>query len=751
MYLQRLEIQGFKSFANKTVLEFPGKTNGASKGITAVVGPNGSGKSNVADAVRWVLGEQSLKVLRGKKSEDVIFAGSDKKARLGGAEVSLFLNNEDGEAPVPYSELVITRRLYRNGESEYLLNRNATRLQDILILLAKCKFGQRSYSIIGQGMVDNFLFSAPSERKEFFEEAAGIREFQIKKDSAVNKFKITREHLRQTEMLLLEIEPRVRSLTRQVKRLERRSEVEKELYGLQEKYYGGLWSENSRKLTVLKESFAKIEDQRKNSAANLSEIQNKLKTLEKENTRSQIFNQLQEDYQKILEERSKLREQEMMLKNKLQFSRLRKSEGDIGQCRLPVQEMLAELDNLDKKQNLIIKKINEIKNLEQLAEIKGDINELNQQLAKLIKKLRPTANEPEKNNPDKAELEKLAQQLLKINDQLANAQQKIKDFNQSEENKRGELFNLQKSFQGKLATLNKFTGEANEVKIELARVETRVEDLEREMKDELTPELKQQIKTNIGQQSSQPQLFSEIQKLKRQLELIGGIDPEAEKEYLETKERYDFLKDQSEDLNKSLATLEEAADELEENIKKHFDYSFNLISLQFEKYFKMLFGGGKASLVKLFEEAKGDDEKKGEKSEEAGEETEKPIAKGKKKENILSGIDIQATPPGKKIKSMSMLSGGERAMTSIALICAIIANNPSPFVVLDEVDAALDEANSIKFAEILDKLSEKTQFVVISHNRATMHKARVLYGVTMTDEGISKLLSVKLEDAEIKS
>lgn len=740
MYLQRLEIQGFKSFANKTVLEFPGKTNGLSKGITAIVGPNGSGKSNVADAVRWVLGEQSLKVLRGKKSEDVIFAGSDKKARLGAAEVSLFLNNEDGEAPISYSELVITRRLYRNGESEYLLNRNNTRLQDILILLAKCKFGQRSYSIIGQGMVDNFLFSPPSERKEFFEEAAGIREFQIKKDSAVNKFKITREHLRQTEMLLQEIEPRVRSLTRQVKRLERRSEIEKELYGLQAEYYGGLWSENSRKLAILKESFAKIEEQRKNSAAGLADIQNKLKTLEKENTRSQVFNQLQEDYQKILEERSKLREREMMLKNKLQYSQPQKTA-----VSLPAAQILAELDDLDHKQNLIVKKINEVKNLEQLAEIKQAINELNQQLAKLIKKLRPTPREETTVDPTKVELEKIAQQLVKINDQLAAAQQKIKDFNQSEENKRGELFNLQKAFQEKLATLNKFTGEANELKIELARVETRVEDLEREMKDELTPELKQQIKTGAGRQSVQPQLFSEIQKLKRQLELIGGIDPEAEKEYSQTKERYDFLKVQSLDLTKSLTNLEQAADELENNIKKHFDYSFNLISLQFEKYFKLLFGGGKASLIKLFEEAKGADETK---ETEEGEETEKPAAKKKKKETVLAGIDIQATPPGKKIKSMSMLSGGERAMTSIALICAIIANNPSPFVVLDEVDAALDEANSIKFSEILDKLSEKTQFVVISHNRATMHKARVLYGVTMTDEGISRLLSVRLEEAE---
>jgi len=152
MYLEKLEINGFKSFAQKVVLDFK-------PGTTAVVGPNGSGKSNVADAIRWVLGEQSLKLLRGKKSEDVIFSGSDKKARLGLAEVSLILNNEKDEAGLGLSEICLTRRLYRNGESEYLINKQRTRLLDIQMLLAKSSFAQTSYSIIGQGMIDSFLLA----------------------------------------------------------------------------------------------------------------------------------------------------------------------------------------------------------------------------------------------------------------------------------------------------------------------------------------------------------------------------------------------------------------------------------------------------------------------------------------------------------------------------------------------------------------------------------------------------------------
>ncbi|MFA6909298.1 MAG: AAA family ATPase, partial [Patescibacteria group bacterium] len=155
MFLEKLEIQGFKSFANKTSLEFK-------REMTAVVGPNGSGKSNIADAVRWVLGEQSMKLLRGKKSEDVIFSGSDKKTQLGMAEVSLYLNNEDRSAPIDYSEVVITRRIYRDGTGEYLINKNKVRLHDILLLLAKSHFGQRAYSVIGQGMIDAILVSSPA-------------------------------------------------------------------------------------------------------------------------------------------------------------------------------------------------------------------------------------------------------------------------------------------------------------------------------------------------------------------------------------------------------------------------------------------------------------------------------------------------------------------------------------------------------------------------------------------------------------
>jgi len=247
--------------------------------------------------------------------------------------------------------------------------------------------------------------------------------------------------------------------------------------------------------------------------------------------------------------------------------------------------------------------------------------------------------------------------------------------------------------------------------------------------------------------------YAEIQRLRYKLELIGGIDPEIMKEYEETRVRHEFLDGQVSDLHKALRDTEKVIVELDEQIEKQSKVVFGKINREFERYFKVLFGGGSCQLVKLTREDV-EPEPEGVTPERAfadtGEEQrdkEEVIAKKlQKHQDPVMGIDIQATPPGKKLKALNLLSGGERALTSIALISAIMAVNPSPFVLLDEVDAALDESNTIRFASILQELSEKSQFIIITHNRATMEQADVLYGVTMGEKGISNLLSIHLEN-----
>ncbi|HEU5200298.1 MAG TPA: chromosome segregation protein SMC [Ktedonobacterales bacterium] len=234
MYLKRLELHGFKSFAARTDLEY-------APGITAVVGPNGSGKSNVADAVRWVLGEQSMRHLRGKKSEDIIFAGAQGKAAMGMAEVSLYLDNSAGWLPSEYTEVKITRRSYRSGENEYLINNNKVRLKDLLLLLSQARIGHDSYTVVGQGLIDAALSLRAEERRALFEDAAGIRHFQAQRDDAENKLELTEQNLGRLHDILAEIEPRLAPLAEQARRAREYAAVQADYQSRLSAWYTQQW------------------------------------------------------------------------------------------------------------------------------------------------------------------------------------------------------------------------------------------------------------------------------------------------------------------------------------------------------------------------------------------------------------------------------------------------------------------------------------------------------------------------------
>ncbi|HOZ53192.1 MAG TPA: AAA family ATPase [bacterium] len=1094
MYLEKLEIQGFKSFANKNKLVFSGMLEGQKRGITVVVGPNGSGKSNIADSIRWVLGEQSTKLLRSKKSEDVIFSGSDKKGRLNMAEVSLYLNNENSDlfnkrrlssfgsdnlsgdnlanelvtedsieadnkkntnkesdsvdALLMLPEIVLTRRVFRDGNSEYFINNNRVRLGDVQIFLAKANFGQKTYSVIGQGMVENFLNTSPAERKSFFDEATGVKQYQIKRDLSLNKLEVSQENLSKVEMLLSEIDPRLKSLTRQVGKLKKRQFLEEDLLKNQLNYYSNIWQEidsrvkkfnenilelsqsknsleksledNKKQMEVLNQGetigeefydlqkrflflqsekeraqkqlerislFKKTkleninEEDEKNLAIlsqertellsgiegfskRLEEIntsflgQNELEDLDKElNKLSQIrqekhrelskieawieirlekqgrfdlsflnsrqseisedISQIKKDSETLIGEidikkdkieQIKLAEESISLeisKLEKELSRINieESPSNIQKINQELKELLRKIENNDilSDQNIFKKIISEIsqsikelldfssgKNYQyQLENINNKISELKEQRNKLLQelsglqvehnseknKINELSNNLNRKNRELVEvLEKIKlnqgddnveenqnkkhdieEELKNIDRKMAETQKafidiknskeawqknksecqeglqnfrqklslvdgkinevktysikiqsrledllediknnifsekesfeddysgeikfiedflskneaeslvlktKIDNFNQEQENKKRVLVDLQKSINELENDINKVNNNLNNNKIELTREETRIEDLENNiLNDKLNLEKiknHQPIDININF------VREEIGKIKSQLEMIGGIDPEIEKEYEETKKRFDFLAEQTDDLNKTIKSLEKVIIELDRVIKDRFEHEFKIISEKFNEYFKILFNGGNAKIFALKdggleEESKNDLENQANISNpenitaESQSSKNTKLIKYLKKYNAigLSGVDISATPPGKKISSINMLSGGERALTAIALICAIISANPSPFVVLDEVDAALDEANSERLAKILDDLSNKTQFIAISHNRATMRKANILYGVTMQNDGVSKLLSVKIDD-----
>ncbi|MFH1253137.1 MAG: AAA family ATPase [Candidatus Uhrbacteria bacterium] len=756
MFLSKLELQGFKTFAVKTQLAFPGAKENR-HAITTIVGPNGSGKSNLADAIRWALGEQSLKLLRGKNSEDVIFSGSVGKTRSGFAEVSLTFDNSDHVIPMDFSEVVITRRLYRDGDSEYLINGAAARLSDIRLMLAEANVGQQSYSVIGQGMVDHILIATPEERKSFFDDAMGVKPLQIKRHEAILKLKRTAENLGEVKMLLQEIEPRLKSLKRQASRLEKRGAIEAELKFLRHRYFGHLWWNLHDQLLLVSDKHKKLDSVVTGAVERVKTLEEKVSAKEIEERSKEKTDDglaaLQKAYQETQKERSRLRDEEFTAEKQIELTKVR---AETTWAPLPLSKIIEEIEGISNSQKNLVAVLRTAKSLEEIKKIADEAEIVFDRSAKLVGRLQKPA--PIENKPDPiltAKRDEIRTARLKIEAKLVELEKAINTSASQEKTERTELFALHRELRQVEEERHRIEAEWHEAQIELARLEEREKNLSREMQEEMgedamTPKANRPTTTEDANT-----LYPEIQRLRYQLELIGGIDPETIKEFEETNERFTFLSAQTEDLEKAIKDAEKIIDGLDDKIKDQSDEAFKKINKEFEKFFKLLFGGGSCELVKLTAEELTVEAEEGvaldrsmtetAETEQIKEEAqEKPIFV-EKKDRVL-GIDIHATPPGKKLKSLNLLSGGELALTSLALVSAIMATNPAPFVVLDEVDAALDEANTVRFASILDELAKLTQFIVITHNRATMEKADVLYGVTMGEEGISKVLSVHLEN-----
>lgn len=746
MYLERVEMQGFKTFANKTGLEFlaPKKDN---KGITAIVGPNGSGKSNIADAIRWVLGEQSMKLIRGKKAQDVIFNGSDKRSRSGFAEVSLFLNNEAKTAKIDYDQIVITRRLYRDGESEYLINKNKVRLTDVLMLLAQANFGQRTYSVIGQGMIDAILVASPKERKEFFDEAAGVKQYQMKREQSIRKLDHSEENLKQAELVLGELEPRMRSLSRQVRRLEERATLEKDLHELEYDYFGTGWQNIQAELKKIDDKTKTVEEDRKAKEKEIEKLRSEMSSMEKTETKSDGLMELQKEYEKELERRNTMREKEIQLRNKIELEKAKAKAASAPALPLPLQEVIKEIESISSRHRKLVDAVLKAKDLDTAQKTAAEMKELSETIDDLLQELKSPGHKDKKKAvavtvpPElEKEVRELSESIAEISKSLSELQSKMQKWGEEESKKRSEFFDTQKKIQAIQNELFALDRHLSDHRVERARVETRLESMKAEAEEYLGDEAEKALHHKPKKKLIMSEATPRLHKLRTQVASLGSIDQAVVDEYKEAKERYDFLTNQVDDLRETKASLETMIEDLDGLIKKQSDQAFSRINKEFDKYFKRLFDGGAASLKKIEQEVEVD-----EGLEVEDEELEE---KPKKRKEQWLGLDIFANPPGKRVKNIHVLSGGERALTSIALICAILTTNPSPFVVLDEVDAALDESNASKFASIVEDLAHSTQFLLITHNRYTMEKSQVLYGVTMDEDSTSRILSLKLEDAE---
>lgn len=724
MHLKRLEIQGFKTFAQKTNFVFVEPKDGTG-GLTVIVGPNGSGKSNTADAIRWVMGEQSLRLLRGKSSDDVIFSGSATKSRGGFAEVSLVLENND-HPDIAFSEITLTRRLDRDGHSEYEINGDQAKLSDVSLLLAQIGIAQRSYAVIGQGMVDHVLSASPSERKAFFDEAFGLRPFHLRREQALRKMGEARENLDKSQMLIRELEPRVATLKKQVDRFQERSTLETSLREMEERWYGSEWRRLRRESTRIEEEARAIHLEEKGIEERLQKLP--VLTEEKADEETDGTWEVQEQMKKLHEEQLKLRERRSALETKRAVAAVRTERT---WSPLPLSKIVERLQNVERDATFLQQSLSNV----DPAEIAARLRSLAEALKKLLAELERPAPDPVTDAKDpalEAEFAEVAMTEQVLSKQIRDLEAGLTNIRAQDQAKRHawmEQERLRSSLERDRFALERRRSESA---VSLARIEERRASLLEEI-DRYVPTIHEHLEVladKVGD-AIDPNLPNQIHRLRTQIEWAGSIDPNIVAEFDETRTRLESLLTQTTDIETSLRDLDEVVSELDKTILEKRTVAFEALNKAFGSSMQELFGGGEARLLDVRAEPEVDPET-GEVLEEGDE---------------VVGIEIQATPPGKRLKAVSLLSGGERALVSIALICAIMATNPSPFVVLDEVDAALDEANARKFGEMLARMTKRTQFVVVTHNRATMVHAHAIYGVTM-EEGISRVLSMKLEGEE---
>ena len=842
MKLSKIEIKGFKSFGDKTIINF-------NDGVTGVVGPNGCGKSNVVDAIRWVLGEQKTTLLRSDKMENIIFNGSKSRKKLNLAEVSITFDNTKNLIPTEYSNVSITRKYFRSGESEYFLNDIKCRLKDITNLFLDTGITSNNYAIIELSMVDNILNDKDNSRMKLFEEASGISKFKKRKKETLNKIDYTDKDLERVDDLIYEIEKNLRSLKRQ-------SEQTKKFYELKDKYKKlsinlaiKTTEEKTIRLNKLKKDLKKIEvnDVKLSSGiakknANLESLKSSLISFEKELMKKQkIVNDKLERIRKheenkkikkeklkfleiksdelnkkikldeesnsrslfsiesikkeILQEENSLQKLSKKLnKTKEEFSKFEK-EIDNKQIKTSSLDEINEkfrsinfnLKSIQEKKNQIIsliqieemnkkeiilklnsfeKKIDEI--LSNVNFIEKSFSNENKELIKLnkqfTKKSKDLSNEEILFNKIKNKINSLTNELdyksstydynlkqIKNNKkELLNTKDQIKNSKNITSDKDNLLIDLYNQKDKLEIELNNYENDYQKTRDEIDKIDDEIK-LNRDKKEQnlllinehkneihdleldlnsVSERIKVEFELNILDLKLDEGVFENksieiveniILKTKEKIDKIGQINPLALETYNEMKERHEFITKEKNDLLEAKESLLKTITEIDKNATETFLDSFEKIKKYFKDVFRSLFI----------------------------EDDDCDLILSDHNSPLESSIDILAKPKGKKPISINQLSGGEKTLTATSLLFAIYLLKPAPFCIFDEVDAPLDDNNIDKFNRIIKKFSKDSQFIIVTHNKRTMMNTDIIYGITMPEQGVSKVVPVDLRNLNL--
>jgi len=767
MHLKSLELCGFKSFAKKANLAF-------NTPITGIVGPNGSGKSNVAEAFRFVLGEQSIKSLRGKRGEDMIWNGGGEAGKGNRASVKLvFDNTRKMFESIDFDEVTIERVVHRDNTNEYLLNGTQVRLKDIIELLAGAHIGATGHHIISQGEADRILSASVRERREMIEDALGLKLYQWKKLESLRKLERTEENMKQVESLRREIAPHIRFLKKQVEKVEKAEELRKELIVLYKEYF-------ACEECFLKSERKRLESEIVEPRKELAELDRSLEKAKKILTDGKVKDKKSEDVIFLEGKLSRTRTEKDTITREL--GRL---EGEISANKRAIDKERSRMKDEESK-TVYLKDVEEvvrgvealkIQTVKSVEDAKGFLGEILSRLRSFILKHRSSHDssliadaerEVAALTKKKLALEDSLRELSSSETRLVADYNSLKDMIEKEKDTNREA---EKDVFRIIARQNEVRAVVNTLSSALMALSHEEESFKHELgeagiavgRDAIRWEVNMTGKSRIEQK----ECLKKIERIKMRLEDSGGSGgTEIMKEYRETEERDTFLARELTDLEKAKDELKKLIVELDARIDVEFKSGILKINTEFKKYFTLMFGGGHAELEIVKEvrrKRKGDMEDLGALLSDdasgmtgttgrlhAGENASAEVSGSDTSDSesqLPDGLDVNVSLPRKKIKGLMMLSGGERALTSIALLFAVSQVNPPPFIILDETDAALDEANSHKYGDMIEDLSTHSQLILITHNRETMSRAGVLYGVTMGSDGASRLLSIQFDEA----
>ena len=794
MDFKKIQLNGFKSFADKTNFTIE-------DGLTGIVGPNGCGKSNIVESLRWVMGETSAKSMRGSGMEDVIFSGTSNKPSKNIAEVSVTVSKQVNEGSVQYKdldEINVRRKIEKDKGSKFYINDKEVRARDAQMFFADLSTGAHSPSMISQGRIGSLVTAKPTDRRAILEEAAGIsglhvrrHEAELRLNAAENNLKRADELRRQQEKQLSNLKKQAeeatkyKSITSEIKKIEaglyylklieidKEIRIEKEINSEAESEVSGFNDKILKIENIIKLETDKVTPLREKNIESLSRIQRlnlELQGLDKENTRIQdeienikkTIKTLDDDISRekgiIIdansnEKRLKEEKTDLIEIDSKYYETEKKSNEDLNNTK---NNLYQEIENIKKLINSSNKEkaVSVLENSKLLIDEYANSFSMNQNIKKDSIKRNERISIIEKEIESWKNLlsnsEKMVKELTgrkdKLNNQLDNldSQPKLQAekkgqisenlrISENEKNENEEIIN---STDEKIKTLRKQLDEIQEQSIQIrerkASSSATIEGLNKR-KDDLIDRINSELSLTEENILENSNLFGVeelpdaviqedlLDKKKQEREKFGSVNLKADEETSKYESEIKKMEEDRSDLVTAISKLKESIQELNQKGRERLLEAFEKVNRKFNDVYTKLFNGGNAKLELV--------------------DSDDPLE---------AGLEMLVSPPGKRLQSITLLSGGEQALTALSLIFAVFLTNPSPICVLDEVDAPLDDANVTRFCNLLEELINitSTKFIIVTHHALTMSKMNRLYGVTMPEKGISQLVAVDLQKAE---